>query len=192
MDKVEQGQAEHPEWFVDRDVHAHTMLPFVGRVDPTSGALSFVLYEPLKNPELKDRLTKEVDAAFAKGFPDFETLETMKDVEGFVLETLRLHPTGFMLSRNATEDFVFAGHHVKKGAELLVFTSANHFKKEYFPQPIPSGVWRSLAGIARARCHVRLLSCVSRSNPSRSTLRKWQRMVGATTPPRLWKVGQFC
>lgn len=135
MDKVEEGAHERPELFTDGDIHAHTMLPFVGGIDPSSGAMSFILYDLFKYPDLRERLTKEVDAAFTKdhGFPTMETLDTMQDVKGFVYESLRLHPTGFALSRNATKNFTFSGYHVNKGDELLVFTAANHFKEEFFP-----------------------------------------------------------
>ncbi|OUS27021.1 hypothetical protein A9Q99_17605 [Gammaproteobacteria bacterium 45_16_T64] len=135
MDKVEEGRAEHPEWFTDGDVHGHTMLPFVGGVDPAGGTMSFVLYELLKNPELKQRITREIDANYSEGFPSFEAMDAMEDVKGLIYETLRLHPAGYALSRTAAKDFVFSGYKINKGDEMLVFGVANHFKEEYFAKP---------------------------------------------------------
>lgn len=37
MDKVEQGRREHPEWFTNGDIHAHTMMPFTGCVSGVAG-----------------------------------------------------------------------------------------------------------------------------------------------------------
>ena len=135
MDKVEQGRREHPEWFTDGDIHAHTMMPFTGGVDPAGGAMSFLLYELLKHPELARRVQKEVDHFCQKGFPDFDALEEMQNLHGFIYEVLRLHPTGFALSRTASRDIAFRGHVIPAGSELLIFNSANHFNGNHFPKP---------------------------------------------------------
>lgn len=135
MDKIIQGTREHPEWFTEGDIHAHTMMPFTGGVDPAGGAMSFLLYEFLKRPALTERVRDEVDRFCAKGFPSFESLDQMQDLQGFIYEVLRLHPTGFALSRTAKDDIEFAGYVIPKGSEILVFNSANHFNEKYFPDP---------------------------------------------------------
>lgn len=135
MDKVEQGKQEHPEWFTEGDIHAHTMMPFTGGVDPAGGALSFLLYELIKRPEIAQRVRDEVDHFCQAGFPSYDVLDEMLDLQGFIYEVLRLHPTGFALSRSASKDLPFDGCLIPKGSELLIFNSANHFKPEYFADP---------------------------------------------------------
>lgn len=134
-DKVTEGQKEKPNWFSQGDVEAHMMLPYVGGVDTAGGTHSFILYELLNHPELLPLLRDEVDAAYANGNPDYETLESMENLKGFIYECMRLHPTGFALNRNASEDFEFGGYHIRKGDELMIFTTATHMDARYFPEP---------------------------------------------------------
>lgn len=137
LDRLEQGRREHPEWFTEGDMRAHTMLPFIGGVDPVGGTLSFLIYELLKQPALHTRVQREVDNAYqaCSGFPDLDTLETMQDVKGLILETMRLYPIAYAMSRTATTDFEFQGYPIRQGEELMIFSVANHFKAEYFPEP---------------------------------------------------------
>ena len=135
LDKVSHGRADRPEWFTDGDIHAHIMLPFIGGVDPAGGAMSFLMYELLTQPALAQRIRQEVDSFCEEGFPDFDMLDEMEDLQGFIYEVLRLHPTGFVLSRTASQDISFNGYRIPKGSELLVFNSADHFNEKYFPSP---------------------------------------------------------
>ena len=89
----------------------------------------------LENPELKARVQKEVDEQFSKGIPDKETLLSMYDLMGLVRETLRLQPTGFGITRTATQDFTYKGYDIKKGQDILLFTTADHLNADYFPSP---------------------------------------------------------
>lgn len=136
IDKLEEGQREHPEWFTEGDMRAQTLLPFVGGVDPVGGTLSFMLYELMHRPALYQRVVKEIDAAFEAGhgeFPNMDLIDTLQDTKGLILETMRLHPIAYAMSRTATEDFLFKGFKIKQGDELMVYTVANHFKDAYFP-----------------------------------------------------------
>jgi cytochrome P450 len=134
-DKVEEGRKEKPAWFTDGDFEAHAMLPYVGGVDTAGGTHSFILYEMLNHPELMPRLRDEVDATYANGPLDLEAIEGMDDLRGFLYECMRLHPTGFTLNRNAAENFEFGGYRIRKGDELLVYTTATHMDGRYFPEP---------------------------------------------------------
>lgn len=137
LDQLERGQREHPEWFTEGDMRAQTMLPFIGGVDPVGGTLSFLIYELLKQPELYRRVQAEVDRAYEEcgGFPGLERLEQMEDVKGLILETMRLYPIAYAMSRSATEDFEFQGYSIEQDQEMMVFTVANHFNADYFPEP---------------------------------------------------------
>jgi cytochrome P450 len=142
MDKVAQGKREHPEWFTEGDIHAHTMMPFTGGVDPAGGAMSFLLYELLRQPAIAQRVRDEVDYFCRQGFPSYEDLDEMVDLQGFIYEVLRLHPTGFALSRSASQDIPFGGYLIPKGSELLIFSTAGHFNEAYFPDPLAFDIER--------------------------------------------------
>jgi cytochrome P450 len=132
---IRTAAAALPHLFTPGDVRAAGILPFFAGVDTVGQTLAFALWEVLRRPDLLARLRGEVDPIFEKDGLGREALRSMGCLQGAVLETLRLHPTAFGVSRTATRDFSFAGRRVKRGQDILVFTTACHFLPEYFPAP---------------------------------------------------------
>ena len=56
-------------------------------------------------------------------------------LEGFVAETLRLHPPLVTLMREVVEDFEYKGHVFPPGTNLLISPYVSHRLPEYFPDP---------------------------------------------------------
>ncbi len=124
-----------PEWYSKGDIAIHALLPFVAALDTVAATLGFALYRLLCEPELMARIVQEVNPMFAGRLPSLEELRAMDDLNGLVRETMRLQPTGFGITRTATQDFAFEGYRIKKGEDILVFTTADHRNGKYFPQP---------------------------------------------------------
>jgi cytochrome P450 len=51
------------------------------------------------------------------------------------MEALRLYPAAFGIYREAAQDFEFAGQRVRRGTDVMVFTSASHFDPACFANP---------------------------------------------------------
>jgi cytochrome P450 len=124
-----------PHLFTDGDVRGAGILPFFAGVDTVGQTLAFAIYEVLRRPALLARLRAEIAPIFTRGLPSRDDLRTMTTLQGTVLETLRLHPTAFGISRTAVSPFTFAGCRVEQGQDVLVFTTACHFMAEHFPEP---------------------------------------------------------
>lgn len=135
MQLVRQGWVEHPEWFTPGDVRALSMLPFIAGLDTVAATINFMCIQLLKDPELYDRLQREVDRYFKHGVPTYDQLQEMEDLQGFVNETLRYYPVAFGMSRTAAKDFSFNGYQVFRGEEVLVYTTGDHFNSEFFQDP---------------------------------------------------------
>ena len=135
LDHVIPRLKEKPEWFSRGDLEAHALLLFVGALDTIAATQGFMLYRMLRDPQLYARVQREVDAAFANGVPDLEGLKALEDLNGLFRETMRLQPTGFGITRNATRDFEYKGYRINKGEDLLIFTTADHLNPAYFPNP---------------------------------------------------------
>lgn len=135
MDVMLPALREKPEWYGKGEEEMHAFLPFVASLDTVASTMGFMLKRLLENPEIKARVQKEVDEHFSKGIPDKETLLSMYDLMGLVRETLRLQPTGFGITRTATQDFTYKGYDIKKGQDILLFTTADHLNEKYFPSP---------------------------------------------------------
>jgi len=132
---VHAAAARLPHLFTAGDVRGAGILPFFAGVDTVGQTLAFATYEVLRRPALLARLRAELDPVFARGAPAREDLRTMTTLQGVVLETLRLHPTAFGISRTAASPFTFAGRRVEKGQDVIAFTTACHFLPEHFPDP---------------------------------------------------------
>lgn len=136
LDEVlSKGKKTRPEWFTDGDVRAHAVIPFIAGTDTVGAELAFAVRELFLQPELRQRLQDEVDEVFGKGIPDVATLDSMVNLRNFCKEVLRLYPTAYVLRRNATRDFTFKGHLVRKGQTVIVFNTADHTNAAYFKDP---------------------------------------------------------
>jgi cytochrome P450 len=135
VDLVLEGAAKLPHLFTPGDIRTAGLLPFFAGVDTVGQTLAFAIYEVLQRPLLLQAVRDEIDSVAGDGPLRPELLREMELVQAVVLETLRLHPTAFGMSRTATADFEFAGHLVRRGQEVLVFTTICHLLPEFFPDP---------------------------------------------------------
>ena len=101
----------------------------------TSRLAVYLLHEVLKDPELKDTITAEVDAVFAGGDLTITALNRMSYLRNAITETMRMHPVVTTLPRHASNDFEFAGYQIKAGQKVMIAATVTHFLPEYFPQP---------------------------------------------------------
>lgn len=140
--KMLEGPDKPTDWYTRTMGYAFTMVPFFAGLDTLGATTAFIFYELLKNPTLKDKLTQQADEIYSQGELSFEHLEQMEDIFGFVFETMRFHPIAFGINRTATEDFQFNGYKIKRDDQVVVFTAANHFNKQYFPDPLTFDIER--------------------------------------------------
>lgn len=132
---MKEGRNKHPQWFSDGDIRSHANLPFIAGSDTIGAMLCFMLLEVLKQPDIRDLLQKEVDDVFKEGIPDIATLESMENLRNFTREVLRLYPTVYVLRRTATRDFTFKGYLIRKGQQIILFSTSNHTNPAYFKHP---------------------------------------------------------
>ncbi|MCG8672440.1 MAG: cytochrome P450 [Pseudomonadales bacterium] len=124
-----------PDWYCEGDIAVHALLPFVAALDTVASTMGFILYRLLTNPTLAEHIQKEVDLYFGNSLPSLKQLREMDDLNGLIKETMRIQPTGFGITRSAKTDFEFEGFKIRQGAEILVFTTADHRNPEYFHNP---------------------------------------------------------
>jgi len=113
---------------------AATVGPYLAGLDTVAGTLSFMVYAFLKHGVWK-RLTAEADALFAGGIPDMNALRQASVLHAAVMETLRMYPVASFTPRAVAKPFVFCGHRVERGAQVLIANGLTHFLPEFFPNP---------------------------------------------------------
>lgn len=134
-----EAQQRRPDLFTEGDLLAHFLIGYAGGVDTVGVTLSFALRELLRDGgALYERVRAEVDdACDANGgkLPPPLELKRLQDLMGTCYETLRLYPAAFGMGRHAARDFEFGGYRVRKGTEVLAFTTGTHTDSAYFPDP---------------------------------------------------------
>ncbi|EXJ86976.1 bifunctional P-450:NADPH-P450 reductase [Capronia epimyces CBS 606.96] len=95
--------------------------------ETTSGLLSFLFYELLKNPEAYRKAQAEVDEVVGEGPVTVQHLSKLKYINAVMRETLRLHPTAPAFTVRAKQDEIIGGkYRVTKDMPLVCFLMAAH------------------------------------------------------------------
>ncbi len=131
---------EEPDLFTcDGDINFVFIQTLVASIDNIGNTLTYLMYELGANPHSHRLICQCIDELVAKHHGQIPPAEVIKDEQpllmGLCLETMRLHPTAPFTNRRVDKSFVFNGYHYPKGAELIIFTGANHFNENIFPSP---------------------------------------------------------
>lgn len=91
--------------------------------DTTTSAISFIMYELARNPEIQEKCQREVDDILEgrtsldiewKDLPKFEYLTQC------IKEGIRLHCPVFFIQRQVTEDIELEGYHIPAGTNIAI------------------------------------------------------------------------
>ncbi|XP_062431666.1 cytochrome P450 4V2 isoform X2 [Rhea pennata] len=103
--------------------------------DTTAMAMNWVLYLLGHNPEVQQKVHRELDEVFGKSERPvtMEDLKKLWYLECVVKEALRLFPSVPLFARSLREDCYIKGYQIPKGTNVLVATYALHRDPEIFP-----------------------------------------------------------
>jgi cytochrome P450 len=103
--------------------------------ETTAVTLAWALYEIGRDPALRARLEAELDAVLAGRTPAFADLARLELLGRTIRETLRVHPPGWLLPRQALEDDAVDGVSIPKGAVALITVYFLHRHPDYWSEP---------------------------------------------------------
>lgn len=109
--------------------------PFVAGLDTVANECTFMLYELLHHPDVLMQCVEEADQLFLEGLPTQEQIRSHGTLHAAMMETLRLHSIAPVINRTATKDFIFSGHQIKEGDNVMIATTVSHFLPELYPDP---------------------------------------------------------
>ncbi|MEE3330571.1 MAG: cytochrome P450 [Myxococcota bacterium] len=102
----------------------------------TSGTAAWSLIELLRNPDVKERVTNELDDLFADGRAvSFHALREIPELECAIKEALRLHPPLILLMRKVMHAFHYKGWTIPAGTTVAVSPAVSNRMPEHFPDP---------------------------------------------------------
>ncbi|KAI5652181.1 cytochrome p450 domain-containing protein [Phthorimaea operculella] len=131
-------------WSED-DLIAQAVIFFVAGFESVAGAVAFLLFELALNPEVQDKLAKEIKETDAQngGKFDFNTIQEMKYMDMVMCELLRKYPPAVVLDRMCTKDYNLGKPNdeatsdfiLRKGDGLQIPYWSIHWDPQYFPNP---------------------------------------------------------
>ncbi|CAB3238032.1 unnamed protein product [Arctia plantaginis] len=131
--------------WTDDDLIAQAVLFFVAGFETASSGMSFLLYELASNPDVQDRLAKEIRDHHHKngGKFDLNSMQNMTYLDMVTSELLRLWPPGIALDRQCTKDYNLGRPNknadkdfiIRKGTGVQIPAIAFHRDPQYFPNP---------------------------------------------------------
>ncbi|KAF5308069.1 hypothetical protein FQR65_LT06444 [Abscondita terminalis] len=128
----------------DEDITAQALLFFFGGFETMSTLFAYIAYELAINPDVQNKLQKEVDEVYEKlgGDVTYEALTNMKYMDCVVTETLRKWPPFIATNRRSVRDYKISAVatnetdlFLKKKSSLFIPIYAIHKDPKYYPNP---------------------------------------------------------
>ncbi len=117
----------------DRDSLINDLyLILLAGTDNTSNLINWALIFTYHTPEWLAALREEVDAWDGE---DMMALAKMPRLKATILETQRVRPGVFTLTKYPVEAFEFGGYRIPGGTELMYPNTMTHFLEEFYPEP---------------------------------------------------------
>ncbi|MCP3768113.1 cytochrome P450 [Streptomyces sp. MAR25Y5] len=107
----------------------------VAGTETTASVLSWALYELARHPDAEDRVLDELDEVLGGRAVTFEDLPRLPFLNRVVTETLRLHHTGWLVTRRTVTETRLGRWTLPPGTELAYCQHALHRDPELFPDP---------------------------------------------------------
>ncbi|XP_064474101.1 cytochrome P450 3A8-like isoform X2 [Ornithodoros turicata] len=119
------------------DVCLNSTILFVAGFETTATALSYVIFNVAKHPDVQEKLRAEVRKAVDEsGNLDFNSTMGLKYMKQVFDETLRMYPPGVTFTtRRALEDVEYKGLKIKAGTCIMAPTYQIHMDQRYWPDP---------------------------------------------------------
>ncbi|XP_063366285.1 cytochrome P450 6B5-like [Cydia amplana] len=120
-------------------IEAQAFAFYVAGYETSATTMGFMLYQLALNPEIQERLRKEVDEYLQRhdGRIEVDTLTELTYMDQVFNETLRMYPIVEHLRRKAQTDYECPGTNIKvsKGQLVLISVWGIHHNELYYPEP---------------------------------------------------------
>lgn len=118
----------------DEEIRNQIIFIIIAGHETTAVAMTFALDELLKNPEALKPIQEQIDAVTEGGNVETGDFPRLSSLRAAFQETLRLHPSGWAIPREATADKEYPdGIRIKKGDIVLCDISKMHRAEEIWP-----------------------------------------------------------
>ncbi|XP_044515873.1 cytochrome P450 3A4-like [Gracilinanus agilis] len=120
----------------DEEILAQSIIFIFAGYETTSSVLSFLFYHLATNPEIQEKLQKEIDAVLPnKEAVTYDALVQMEYLDMVINENLRLYPIAGRIERVAKKTVEINGLTIPKGTVVMAPPYVLHRDPEYWPEP---------------------------------------------------------
>lgn len=119
----------------DEVVRDQVMTMLMAGHETTAKALTWTLYLLDQNPEVADRLRREIVSVLAGRTPQVNDLADLRLTWMVLQEALRLYPPVWTISRVAVDDDVIGGYAIPGGSFVLMSPYTMHRHPDYWEAP---------------------------------------------------------
>jgi cytochrome P450 len=103
--------------------------------ETTANAMAWMWYLLALNPDHRDRMLAEVDAALGGRRPTVDDLAALPWTTACFQEAMRFYPPAWSIPRVAIADDEIGGHRVPKGSTVIVPIHGIHHDPRFWPDP---------------------------------------------------------
>ena len=103
--------------------------------ETTANAMSWFWYLMSLNPDARDRMLTEIDDELGDRRPTADDLSRLPWTTACIQESQRYFSAVWMMGREAIEDDVIDGHHIRPGTTVLIPIHHIHHDERWWPDP---------------------------------------------------------
>ncbi|MET8677143.1 cytochrome P450 [Streptomyces sp. NPDC004647] len=126
---------ESGERFTDDEIRDQVMTLLIAGTETTASVLAWAFHLLGRQTEAEQRLHDEVDRILGGRLPAFHDLPVLDYARRIIIETLRLYPPAWLLTRVATVETELAGHRLPPGTTILFSPYVLGRNPQLFPDP---------------------------------------------------------
>ncbi|KAK6166505.1 hypothetical protein SNE40_023174 [Patella caerulea] len=102
------------------EIIGQAFLFFIAGYETTASTLQFLSYHLVKNPEVQEKLVKEIETHVFNREPTYDEINKLTYMEQVIFETLRHCPPVITVNRKASTDVDIKGVHIPKDAMVMI------------------------------------------------------------------------
>lgn len=118
-----------------RELFDHVMTMFFGGLEPPATLTSWAVYLLRQHPEVRQRLEVETDEALHGRTARLADLPALPLTRRVLMETLRLYPAGWLLTRTTTAATTLAGKPMPAGTTVIYSPYLLHHSPGLYTEP---------------------------------------------------------
>jgi len=121
--------------FDEKQIRDEVITFYIAGQETTSNALCWTWYMISQNPEVEEKIDRELKAVLGNRLPTFSDLENLTYINNTVKESLRMFPPAWVVTRRAINSYRVGEYEIPAGADIYMSQHVVHYDKRFYDQP---------------------------------------------------------